>query len=110
VTIFACHSKDASAKTFTEENMTTAPIPSRIDLAYVSELLEVAFSILERHHDRDLARKTIAMQKYLEIGKRHPNRGSREAMNRALRDLTAAVHIQLNSELEAVAQLLGRLP
>jgi hypothetical protein len=110
VAIFGCHRKDVTAKTFTEDNMTTAPIPSRIDLAYVSELLEVAFSILQRHHDRDLAQKTIAMQKYLEMRKRYPNRDSGEAMNKALRDLTAAVHTQLNSELEAVAQLLGRLP
>ena len=97
-------------KTFMEDNMTTAPTPGRIDLSYASELLEVAFSILQRHHDRDLAKKTIAMQKYLEMSKKYPKRESREAMNRALRDLTAAVHIHLNSELEAVAQLLGRLP
>ena len=97
-------------KTFMEDNMATAPTPSRINLSYVSELLEVAFSILQRHHDRDLAKKTIAMQKYLEMSKKYPKRESREAMNRALRDLTAAVHIHLNSELEAVAQLLGRLP
>ena len=90
--------------------MTTAPTPTRINLSYASELLEVALSILRRHHDRDLARKTLAVQKYLEMSKKYPKRDYRVELNKALRNLTAAVHIHLNSELEAVAKLLGRLP
>ena len=90
--------------------MTAAPTPTRINFPYASELLEVALSILRRHHDRDLAKKTLAMQKYLEMAKKYPDRDYRAALNKALRDLTAAVHIHLNSELEAVVKLLGRLP
>ena len=52
----------------------------------------------------------MAMQKYLEMTKKYPERDYRTALNKALRDLTAAVHIHLNSELEAVVKLLGRLP
>ena len=52
----------------------------------------------------------MAMQKYLEMSKKYPKRDYRVALNKALRDLTAAVHIHLNSELEAVAKLLGGLP
>ena len=90
--------------------MTAAPTPTRINFPYASELLEVALSFLRRHHDRDLAKKTLAMQKYLEMTKKYPDRDYRTALNKALRDLTAAVHIHLNSELEAVVKLLGRLP
>jgi hypothetical protein len=97
-------------ETFKEENMTTAPIPTRVNLPYASELLEVALSILQRHHDRDLAKKAVAMQQYLEMTKKYPARDYRAEVNKALRDLTAVVHIHLNSELEAVATLLGRLP
>ena len=89
--------------------MATPATPAAIDVSYVSEVLEVALSILQRHRDEDLAEKTSAVHEYLEMSKRHSERDYREVLNKALADLTGAVHLHLNAELAAVATLLGRL-
>src|SRR5438132_1646734 len=90
---------------FKEDIMATAPTPGPIDLSYVSELLEVALSILQRRHDRDLAQKTLTMQEYLEMSKTHPERDCREGLSKALADLRSAVYFHLNADLEAAATL-----
>ena len=85
--------------------MATAPPPGPIDVSYVSELLEVALSILQRRHDRDLAQKVLTMQDYLEISKTHPERENREGLSKALADLRGAVYFHLNADLETAATL-----
>jgi hypothetical protein len=52
--------------------MSTAATLSVVESAHISELLEVAASILRRHHDQDLAQKTFVLQGYLELSKAHP--------------------------------------
>jgi hypothetical protein len=83
----------------------TAPAPSPIDLFYVSELLEVALSILERRHDRDLAQKTIALRDVMETSRKRPDVDCREVVSNALADLTRTVRSHLDTELEFVAGL-----
>ena len=85
--------------------MATAPMLGQIDASYVSELLEVATSILERHQDRDLAQKTLALRKALEISKKRADLDCREVLAKALADLAGAVQAYLNAELDAVAAL-----
>ena len=41
----------------------------------------------------------------MELSERHPERDYCELINRALANLTAAVHIHLNAELDAVGTL-----
>ena len=88
--------------------MATTATPAAIDLVQVAEVLEVALSILQRHHDDDLAEKTLVMQKYFEMSKTHPERDYRKVLGKALADLTDVVQLHLNAELEAVATLLGK--
>ena len=85
--------------------MATAPAHGPIDASYVSELLEVALSILQRHHDHDLAQKTLTLREVLETSKKHAEIDSREAFSKALADLANTVQFHLNIELEAVATL-----
>ena len=80
-----------------------------MDLFHAYEVLEAAKSILERHRDDDLAKKTFAVQEYLEMREHHPERSFSESLDRALADLTAAVHRHLNAELDAVGTLFFRL-
>jgi hypothetical protein len=94
---------------FKEDTMATAATPTVIESSHASEVLEVASSILQRHRDEDLAKKTFVMRGYLEMSKMHPERDYREALNKALADLTGAVHLHLNAELHAVAFLFARL-
>ena len=72
-------------------------------------MLEVAHSILQRHRDDDLASKTFVLQEYMELSERHPERDYCELINRALANLTAAVQLHLNAELDAVGTLFFRL-
>jgi len=85
--------------------MSTAPATGPIDVSYVSELLEVALSILERHHDRDLARKTLALRDVLETSRKRVDLDCRETLSKALADLTGAVQDHLDIELAAVVEL-----
>ena len=78
-------------------------IPATIDLSHVSEVLEVALSILQRHRDEHLAKKMLIMQGFLKMTQRHSDRDYRASIERALAELTGAVHLHLNAELHAVA-------
>ena len=60
----------------------TAP-PAAIDLSHVTEVLDVAQSILQRHRDQSLADKAFTMQEYLEMSKMHPEWNYRELLNKA---------------------------
>ena len=77
--------------------------------SHVSEVLEVAQSILRRHQDDDLAEKAFVLQEFWELQKRNPELDTREALNNALADLTAAVHLHLNAELAAVTTAFDKL-
>ena len=79
--------------------MATAVTPTSIDLSHVSEVLEVALSILQRHRDEHLAKKTLIMQGFLEMSQRYPEQDYRASIQRALAELTGAVHLHLNGEL-----------
>ena len=80
--------------------MTTALSTPAPDLSHVSEVLEVAETILERHRDEHLSKKTLIMQGFLEMSERYPERDYRTSIGRALAELTGAVHLHLNAELQ----------
>jgi hypothetical protein len=83
--------------------------PAAIDLSQVTEILDVAHSILERHRDQDLADKTFTMQEYLEMSKMHPEWNYRELISKAHANLIDAVHLRMNAELAAITALFARL-
>jgi hypothetical protein len=87
--------------------MATTATHAAPDLSHVSEVLEVAHSVLQR--DQVLTEKTLVLQEYLEISKMYPERDYREGFSKALADLTAAVHLHLNAELAAIGTLFRRL-
>jgi NTP pyrophosphatase (non-canonical NTP hydrolase) len=89
--------------------MATAATPAALRSSHVSEVIEVAAAILQRHRDEDLAKKVFVMRGCLEMSQMHPERDYQERLNKALADLTAAVHLHLNVELHAVATLFARL-
>ena len=89
--------------------MITAATPATIDLSHVSEVLEVANTILQRHDDEHLATKILIMQGFLEMSQRYPERDYRASIDRALAELTGAVNLHLNAELHAVGTLFARL-
>ena len=80
--------------------MVTAASRPAHELSHVSEVLEVATSILQRHRDEHLGKKTLIMQGFLEMSQRYPERDYRASMDRALAELTGAVHLHLNAELD----------
>jgi hypothetical protein len=84
---------------FTEDNMTTAAGTLALDLSHVSEVLEVATSILQRHRDEHLSKKTLILQGFLDMSQRYPERDYRASIDRALVELTGAIHLHLNAEL-----------
>ena len=83
--------------------------PAAINLSHVTEILDVAHSILERHRDQDLADKTFTVQEYLEMSTTHSEWNYRELLNKAYADLIDAVHLRLNAELAAITARFGRL-
>ena len=97
--------------------MATAAEPAAIstakgqtfDASHASEVLGVANSILRRHRDVRLVQKIFVMQGYLEMSQMYPKRDYNEALRKAFADLTAVVHLQLNTELQAVAGLFWKL-
>jgi hypothetical protein len=94
---------------FKEDIMAKPATPAAIDFSYISEVLQVALNILQQHRNQGLAEKTFVMQEYLEMSKTHPERDFGEMVNKALADLTGAVHLHLNAELAAIAAVLERL-
>ena len=89
--------------------MITSATPATRRPAQLSEVLEVALNILQRHRDDDLSQKLFVVQQYLEMSARYPEGKYREGLNKGISDLTSAVHRHLNSELHAAATLLIRL-
>jgi hypothetical protein len=96
------------ATTAKPASISTANAPT-LDTSHVSEVLEVADSILRRHQDAELAQKMFVMRGYLEMSRMYPERDYNEALHKALADLTAVVHLHLNAELQAIANLFGGL-
>jgi hypothetical protein len=90
--------------------MPTAIGRSPVDGSHLLEVLEVADSILRRHHDRELAEKTFVLQKYLEMNRKHREPDYEDMLRKTLEDLTATVCSHLNSELETAATLFVNLP
>ena len=87
--------------------MATAARTATNQTIQVSELLEVAHSILKRHHDEELARKTFVMSGYLDMSITHRDRDYREALERAFADLSAVVRFHLDAEVEAAVRILS---
>ena len=89
--------------------MAIASTPTAIDLSHASEILEVAHCILQRRRDQDLAQKTFTVQEYLGMNKRHAECDYRQLLDNALVDLTSALHLRLNAELQVINSLYARL-
>jgi hypothetical protein len=87
----------------------SAAKPTAFDISHVSEILEVANSILRRHQDGELMQKTFLLRGYLEMSRTYPERDHNELLHKALADLTAAVHRHLNSEQEIITSLFWKL-
>ena len=90
-----------------EDTMTTARTRTAIDEPYISELLEVAASILQRHSDRALAEKAAALERCWEVRKQYPELAVGDALPRTIADLNEAVFLHLNIELDAAGTLMG---
>ena len=56
------------------------------DMSHVSEVLEVASSILRRHRDDELVQKMFLLQGYLEMSRMYPERDCNEVLHKALAD------------------------
>jgi hypothetical protein len=89
--------------------MATAASRPAINLSHISEVLEMASSILQRHRDDHLAKKTLLMQGFLEMSQHYPERNYNATINMALARLVDAVHLHLNAELHIVSTLFARL-
>jgi hypothetical protein len=83
--------------------MATAERFTTIDPSHISEVLEVANSILGRHSDDELARRKLRLESYLEMDPVHRGADYHEILQTALSDLTASVHLHLNREVQAAA-------
>jgi hypothetical protein len=69
-----------------------------VDPSHVSKVLEVARTIMQCRHDRDLIDKVTVLQGYLELSEISPNRDYGPLLHRALIEVTAAVNIHLEAE------------
>ena len=83
--------------------MATAERLTTIDPSHISEVLEVANSILRRHSDDELSHQKLRLESYLEVNPVHRGADYDEIVQTALSDLTAAVHLHLNREVKAAA-------
>ena len=85
--------------------MATAARLANIDTSYISEILEVANSILRRHADHELTRNKVLLESCLEADAIESEAGHNNRLQNALSALTVTVHRHLNVEMEAVASL-----
>jgi hypothetical protein len=81
--------------------MATAERLTSFNTSHISEVLEVANSILRRHRDDELNRQKLRLESYLELNPVHRGGDYDEIVQVALSDLTAAVHLHLNGEVQA---------
>ncbi len=78
---------------------------TRVDVARISAVLEVARTILHRKYDQDLIQKVTVLQAYFELSQLYPDRDYGPVLRRAITELTTAiVHLHLKGELH------GQLP
>ena len=68
--------------------------------SHISEILQVADSILNRDVDSDLIDKVTVLKGYWELSRMIPDRDYSPILSRALAELTPAVHSHLTHDLE----------
>jgi hypothetical protein len=68
--------------------------------SHISEILQVADTILNRNADRDLIDKVTVLKGYWELSQMIPDRDYSSILSRALAELTPAVHYYLTHDLE----------
>jgi len=67
-------------------------------MSHVTEILEVAHSILRRTGNHDLVQKIMILEGYLDLRQMNPDRTYDDIIQKALDDLTALVHLLLEGE------------
>ena len=78
--------------------MATLAVPT-IDKSRVTEILELARTILRRHRNHDLAQKIMVLQGYLELSRMKPDRRYDDLIRKAFHKLlTALVDFHLNEK------------
>jgi hypothetical protein len=71
------------------------PLPHHVVDAHITEILEVAESIVKRNADSDLIDKVTVLKGYLELSQMLPDHDYSSILCRALADLTPIVHSHL---------------
>ena len=69
-----------------------------VDMSRVTEILEVARTILRHNRDHDLVQRVFVLQGYVQLSRMHPDRNYDDFIGRALDELTAQVHSYLHGE------------
>ena len=83
--------------------MATAECLTSINTFHITEVLEVANSILRRHNDDELSSRKRRLESYLEINPVHRGSDYDAIVQAALSGLTVAVHLHLNRQEQATA-------
>lgn len=73
--------------------------PAALDLSHINEILEIADALLKRSREHSFVQKVTILSGYLEMHRMFPDRDYRAVLSKALAEVTAAVHLHLNSEL-----------
>jgi len=73
--------------------------PAALDLSHINEILEIADALLNRSREHGFVQKVTILRGYLEMHRMFPDRDYRAVLSKALAEVTAAVHLHLNSEL-----------
>jgi hypothetical protein len=69
-----------------------------LDTPHLAEVLEAAQKILQCHHDHELVQRVTVVKGWLSLIQMFPSRNYQDTLRKALDDLIAVVHFQLQRE------------
>jgi hypothetical protein len=77
-----------------------ALFPAALDLSHIDEILEISDALLQRSRSRNhsFVQKVTVLRGYLEMHRMFPDRDYSNQLSKGLAEVTAAVHLHLNTE------------
>lgn len=72
--------------------------PAALDLSHIDEILEISDALLQRSRNHSFVQKVTVLRGYLEMHRMFPDRDYTNQLSKGLAEVTAAVHLHLNTE------------
>ena len=75
-----------------------ALFPAALALSHIDEILEIADAIRQRSRNHNFVQKVTVLRGYLEMHRMFPDRDYSNQLSKGLAEVTAVVHVHLNTE------------